>query len=58
MTLPIVLEGKQRTIFVAADFSVDLAVIPISIDPKIYEVQVLPAEMITTEEDFKSMGIQ
>ena len=58
LTLPVILEGKPKTIFVDPDFSVDLAVIPVSIDQKIYEMQFVPVEMITTEDDFKTMGIQ
>jgi hypothetical protein len=58
LTLPIVLEGRHKTVLVDEDFSVDLAVIPVSIDAKIYEMQVLPVEMITTRDDFKTIGIQ
>ena len=58
ITVPIVLDGKQKNVFIDNDHSVDLAVMHASVDSKIYVTQLLPVDMITTEDDFKAMGIQ
>jgi hypothetical protein len=51
-------EGKQKNVFVDGDAAFDLAVMHASVDPKTYVTQPLSVDMITTEEDFKAIGIQ
>ena len=54
---PIVTEGKAKTVFFHPDPTVDLAVIPWLPDQKTFDFKFLPAEMITTEKDFRELKI-
>jgi len=51
------LSGAGRTVFMHSDPSVDIAVIPALPDQDRFDFKVLPEEMITTEKDFKGLGI-
>ena len=45
-------------VYVHPDVSVDIAVIPILPDPKIYEIKLIPEDMIITKEKFKELNIR
>ncbi len=55
--LPIVLEGERKTVFVHADPTVDLAVIPTFPDVSSIEYKLLPEELIVTRERFEKLPI-
>lgn len=57
LEIPLSLSGAHRTVFLHSDPSVDLAVIPGLPDQAKFDFKFLPEEMITTEQDFKSLGI-
>lgn len=57
LEIPVSLSGAHRTVFLHSDTSVDLAVIPALPDQAKFDFKFLPEEMITTEQDFKSLGI-
>lgn len=57
LELPVILSGEKQTIFVHPDPTVDLAVIPVLPDQTKYFFKFLPEEMITTQEQFKSLKI-
>jgi hypothetical protein len=55
--IPLSFSGVDRTVFLHSDPSVDLATIPGLPDLAKFDYKVLPEEIITTEQDFKSLGI-
>lgn len=50
-------EGKNKNVFVHADTSVDIAVIPALPDDKIYDFVFMPDDIMTTKDDFKTLKI-
>jgi hypothetical protein len=55
--VPIVTTGDQRTVYLPRDETIDLAVVPLVLDSKIYEYKVLPDELIVTRQAFRNLGI-
>lgn len=55
--LPVILSGENQTVFVHSDPMVDLAAIPVLPDKSKYLFKFLPDEMITTQDQFKSLKI-
>lgn len=55
--IPLSFSGVDRTVFLHSDPSVDLAAIPGLPDQGQFDFKALPEEIITTEQDFKSLGI-
>jgi hypothetical protein len=55
--IPIVTGGKDKTVYVHPDETVDLAVIPMLPDDKFYEFKFLPEEFLTSQDDFKALEI-
>ncbi|MCX6554482.1 MAG: trypsin-like peptidase domain-containing protein [Candidatus Aminicenantes bacterium] len=55
--LPVVLSGETQTVFFHSDPTVDLVAIPVLPDQNKYLFKFLPEEMISTQEQFKSLKI-
>jgi hypothetical protein len=60
LQVPIVISGEKKTVFLDPDSTVDIAVVPAdpkTLDEKKVDFKVIPLNMITTEDDFKSLKI-
>ena len=57
-TMPISVTGKNKNVFTHSDPSVDIAVIPLLPDQKVFDFKFLSDDMITTEEDFNKLKIR
>ena len=56
--IPIKADGDNRTVFTHGDPSVDIAVIPFLPDQKKFDFKVLPEDLITTKDVYKSLKIR
>jgi Trypsin-like peptidase domain len=56
--LPLSTEGKDKNVFVHADPTVDIAVIPALPDQRRFEFKAIGEEMLTTKEKFKELKIR
>lgn len=50
-------DGANKNVFLHQDPSVDLAVIPVNLNPGQYDLLALPSSMIVTKEDFANLRI-
>jgi hypothetical protein len=57
LEIPLSFSGVDRTVFLHSDSSVDLAAIPCLPDQVKFDFKILPEELLTTEQDFKTLGI-
>jgi len=55
--VPIIVEGKNKTVFIHEDSTVDLAVIPMLPKEDIFDFKFLPDSMLTTRDDYKKLNI-
>jgi hypothetical protein len=58
VTLPIVPDGNNKTVFFHDDPSVDIAVIPCLPNENMFDFKVLPDEKLTTQEEYKNLNIR
>jgi hypothetical protein len=57
-TIPLVISGENRNVYVHGDASVDLVAIPMLPDQGKYEYKFLPDEYLTTKEDYDKLKIR
>ena len=55
--IPVALSGPHRTVFIHADPSVDVAIIPALPDQNKFDFKFLAEDMVTTEKDYKDLNI-
>jgi len=56
--VPISTKGKNKTVYTHTDPDVDLAVIPMLPDQKIFDYKFLPDNMLTTKKNFEDLNIR
>lgn len=58
LTVPVVPKGDKKNIYTHWDPNVDLAVVPLLIDHKVFDVKYLADDKLTTKEDYQTLKIR